>query len=99
MKKSIFKVISVLAAAFLICSCANRHSIKVVSGEEYLEECPKSAKAGDTVRVRTAIVLDADVYLNGNDDLDIQYVNGVYEFIMPDHDVELEITVVGNGLA
>ncbi len=44
MKKSIFKVISVLAVAFLLCSCANRHSIKVVSGEEYLEECQKAPK-------------------------------------------------------
>ena len=98
MKKPILKGVLIMSLALLLSSCFGKHSIKVVSGEQHLYKCPKSAKPGETVTVLTAMVTDADLYLNGN--VEIKKINdGEFEFVMPDHDVELKITVISNGLA
>jgi hypothetical protein len=98
MKKPILKGVLIMSLALLLSSCFGRYSIKVVSGEQHLYKCPKSAKPGETVTVLTAMVTDADLYLNGN--VEIKKINdGEFEFVMPDHDVELKITVISNGLA
>ena len=46
------------------------------------------------------MVCDATLYVNLNDGTEISTVTeGLYEFIMPDHDVEISITIISNGLA
>ena len=87
-----------MSVALLLSSCFGRHTIKVVSGDQFLDKCPKSGKPGETITVTILIVTDADLYVNGNVDIK-QISDGVFEFVMPDHDVELKITVISNGLA
>lgn len=97
MKK--FMISSLLIAAVLLSGCSGSHKIKIVSDERDVFKCPKTAKAGETVQVETVSVTDADLYF---------YLDGVelkpikeayYEFVMPDHDVEINIVIIGNGLA
>lgn len=100
MKNTILKGVLIMSLALLLSSCLGGHSIKVVSGERFLDKCPKRAKVGDTVKVLTVVVSDGDLYLNGNNGLEIKKIkDGEFEFIMPDHDVELKITVISNGMA
>ncbi len=87
-----------MSLALLLSSCFGRHSIKIVSGEKFLDKCPKSTKPGDTVTVTTVTVTDADLYVNGNVEF-VKKSDSVFEFVMPDHDVEIKITVIANGLA
>ena len=69
-----------------------KHRIRVVSGERFVDTCPKFAKAGDTVTVTTAVISDGEIYVNG---VDGSFVRpGVFEFIMPDADVSLKVTVI-----
>ena len=98
MRKSIIKGIFILSLALFLSSCLGTHSIRIVSGEQFLDECPKRAKPGETVTLTTVIVSDADLYVNGNVEFD-QKSDGVFEFVMPDYDVEIKITVIANGLA
>lgn len=89
-----------MIASVLLSGCFGRHSIKVVSRKELVDTCPRSAKAGETVRVTTAVVTDGDLYLNSTDGTEIKKIkDGVFEFVMPDHDIELKITVIANGMA
>ena len=91
---------AVLMLAALLSGCAGRYSVKCVSGDQYVVSCPKRAKPGDTVRIETVCVTDADLYVNSTDGTEIRYVkDGVYEFEMPDHDFEFKVTVISNGLA
>ena len=64
--------------------------------------CPESARAGETVILHTnAGVDDGDMYVsvNGDKDFGSFIVYGVYEFVMPESDVEVKYWVEGNGLA
>ena len=92
------KFLTVILIALTLTSCFGKHSIKVVSGKDYLDECKKYARPGEVVTVTTIVVSDGNVYVNSNDDTVItQKALGIYEFIMPDHDVELKITVIANN--
>lgn len=89
-----------LVSSLILTSCLGGHKITFSSGEDLVDECPKRAKAGELVTLTTAVVTDADMYVNGGPDIVIETVSdGVYQFVMPDHDVELSITVIANGLA
>ena len=92
------KVLVIVVMLFMMTSCFGKHSIKVVSGEEHLDKCQKYAKPGEVVTITTAVVSDAELYVNSTDGTEIvQKGLGIYEFVMPDHDVELKITVIANG--
>ena len=71
--------------------------------DDYLGfDCPKSARPGDTVILHTnAGVLDGDMFVSINGDKDFGSFTsyGVYEFVMPECDVEINYWVEGNGLA
>ena len=97
-------VICCLCCALMLAAfagCGSSHKITVAEGEEFLADCPKSAKAGETVTIETCIVCDADLYLSVNGDADFgEFVrDGVYEFEMPDEDVVVKVWVISNGLA
>ena len=82
----------VLLTAALIVLNVSFRKITVVSGEQYVDKCPRHARPGQEVTVTTAVVCDAEIYVNGADG---EYVRpGVYVFTMPDEDVQLKITVI-----
>ncbi len=98
MKRTIIKGVLILSLALLLDGCFGRFSIKIVSGKQFLDQCPRNARPGDTVTLTTAIVSDADLYVNGNVEI-TKRSEGIFEFVMPDHNVELTITVIANGLS
>ena len=97
MKKKLAATFAILS--LLITGCLGGHKIIVEYGDEDLVSCPKRAKAGETVTVETVSVSDADLffYLDGVELKPIK--EGYYEFTMPDHDVDIKVVIVSNGLA
>ncbi len=81
----------VLLLGAMLAGCS-RHKITVISGERFVHQCPKHAKTGDTVTVTTSVVHDGELYVNGVDGRFVRL--GEYQFVMPDHDVELKVTVI-----
>ena len=81
-----------IALTATLISGIGRHRITVISGEKFVHKCPKSARTGETVTVMTSVVSDAELYVNGVDGKFIR--PGEYQFTMPDHDVELKVTVI-----
>ena len=49
----------------------------------------------------TVSVCDADLYVsvNGDNDFGRFVSDGVYEFVMPEEDVEIAVVIISNGLA
>lgn len=95
MKKKLFLALAVVLVmaliAFAVLNVAYR-KITVVSGEKYVDHCPRYARPGQEVTVTTAVVTDAEIYVNGADGA---YVRpGVYVFTMPNEDVSLKVTVI-----
>ncbi|MBR0039818.1 MAG: hypothetical protein IJP64_00355 [Oscillospiraceae bacterium] len=95
MKKKLFlalaAVLVMMLIAFAVLNVAYR-KITVVSGEKYIDHCPRYARPGQEVTVTTAVVTDAEIYVNGADG---KYVRpGVYVFTMPNEDVSLKVTVI-----
>ena len=86
-------LLAVLMMGTILVGCS-RHRITVISGEKFVHKCPKTARTGETVTVETSVVSDAELYVNG---VDGKFVRpGEYQFVMPDNDVELKVTVIAN---
>ena len=71
-----------------------------VTGDTYLvESCPEFAKAGETVTVLTYDVTDGDkeIRVSGADGTEVDWFE--YQFVMPEHDVEVQVEFISNGLA
>lgn len=84
-------LLAVLLTGTILVGCS-RHRVTVISGEKFVQKCPKHAKTGETVIVMTSVVSDGELYVNG---VEGQFVRpGEFRFVMPDHDVELKVTVV-----
>ena len=97
MKKRALISITLLLAVLMMCMAlvgCSRHRITVISGEKFVHKCPKTARTGETVTVETSVVSDAELYVNGVDGTFIR--PGEYQFVMPDNDVELKVTVIAN---
>ena len=95
MKKKLLISIGLLLAVLLMGTVlvgCSRHRITVISGEKFVHKCPRSARTGETVTVMTSVVSDAELYVNGVDGKFVRL--GEYQFVMPDHDVELKVTVI-----
>ena len=73
--------------------------ITIVGDTDLVESCPESAKPGETVTVITYDVTDGDkkISVSGADGESINWFE--YQFVMPDHDVEVHVEFIGNGLA
>ena len=81
----------ILLIALAVLNLAFR-SIAVVSGKQYVDQCPRYARPGREVTITTVVVCDAEIYVNG---VDGEYVQpGVYVFTMPDEDVQIKVTVI-----
>ena len=84
-------VLLMLLIALIVLGTSFR-KITVVSGADYVASCPHYARPGHEVTVETVVVTDAEVYVNG---ADMRYIRpSVYEFTMPDEDVQLKVTVI-----
>lgn len=68
------------------------HRITVISGERFVHQCPKFARTGETVTVSTSVISDGELYVNGVEGAFAR--PGEYRFVMPDHGVELKVTVI-----
>ena len=86
-----------LLIVFMICTAvlfSGYRRITVISGDRFVHQCPKYAKPGQTVTVMTSVISDGELYVNGVDGTFIR--PGEYQFVMPDNDVELKVTVIAN---
>ncbi len=97
------KLTAIILSLFMLLSlsgCFGYHRIKVAKGDEDdVISYPRFAKAGETVEIQTVIVMDADLYVNVTG-ADVECIgDGLYRFVMPDEDVEINITIISNGLA
>ena len=93
-KKILIAGVGILAVLLIVLAVlgASYGKITVVSGAQYVQECPRYARSGREVTVLTAVVCDAEIYVNGADG---KYVRpGEYVFTMPDGDVQLSVTVI-----
>ena len=102
MKRCLLPFMLILLLMAAGCSRASdQYKITVASGEEYIDRCPKSAKAGETVHLQVLFVTDADMHIsiNGDEEYGSFAENESYEFIMPEEDVRIDVWVVSNGLA
>lgn len=94
-RRKLIVLMGLLLAALMMCTVlffATYHRITVISGEKFVHDCPRFAKSGTTVTVMTSVVSDAELYVNG---VDGQFIRpGEYQFTMPDHDVDLKVTVI-----
>lgn len=99
-KKLVLILCIVLAVLLLIALVIFRSSVRkitVISGSQNVHKCPRYARPGQTVTVETAVVADADLYVNG---VDGKFVRpGEFVFTMPNQDVNLKVTVIANGRA
>ena len=95
MKKAI--ALLLILSILILTGCFGQ--FKISYDKETVYNCPKHAKAGDLVQFNTVLVNDADLYCY-LDSLKLDPVTeGSYEFVMPDHDVEIRVVIVSNGLA
>ena len=81
-----------IALTAVLISGSGRHRITVISGEKFVHKCPKYARTGETVTVMTSVVSDGELYVNGVEGKFVRL--GEFQFVMPDHDVELKVTVI-----
>lgn len=75
------------------------YHIHLLGDTDLVESCPESAKAGELVTVLTCDVTDGDmeISVNGAEGTSVNWYE--YQFVMPDHDVEIQVNFISNGLA
>ena len=97
--KKITAIILLMFMLLTLSGCFGYHRITISEGDEDLVKCKSFARTGDVVEFETVTVTDADLYVNVSD-VEVECVReGLYRFVMPDQDVEINITIVSNGLA
>ena len=94
MRKKVFAIIGIILAILIIFFAVQSvlfRKITVVSGKEFVDQCPRYARPGSEVTVTTAVVSDGEIDVSGADG---EYVRpGVYVFTMPDRNVRLTVSV------
>ena len=81
------------------CDSDRSYQISLVGDLYLVESCPESAKEGEIVTVRTYDVTDGDkaISVDGVEGTSIDWFE--YQFVMPDHDVEVRVEFIDYGLA
>ena len=76
-----------------------KHSIEVTDDKGVVEKCPKSAKSGDKVTIKTNVFMDAipEINVNGSDSGEWDKNRTEYTFIMPDEDVTISTILKSAG--
>ena len=94
MKKKMIRIVCVVIALFLVVLAVLGFSfrkIEVVSGKDFVYDCPRYALPGREVTVLTADVADGEIWVTGADG---KYVGpGEYVFTMPKENVRLKVGV------
>lgn len=86
-------LLCVTAAALLLCKLVG-FRITVSEGQDLITDWPATARAGETVTVRTLCVTDGDLKVRVNGGTEAECVQeGVYQFVMPEGDVCLSTRV------
>lgn len=97
--KTLPKGTFILLTAFALSGCFSYHKINFDNSDRNIISCPKRAKEGEVVKLETVSVTDADLYVY-LDCVELKPIReAYYEFTMPDHDVEIEVMIISNGLA
>lgn len=103
MKKSLPIIAAVLLIAAMmltLTSCVKEHRINYTGNVSDLVSAPTSAVKSQIVEIKTIILYDADIeiYVDGKKIERSHYDSDYwgYEFVMPNHDVTVEIKPV-NG--
>ena len=75
------------------------YRINIIGDRDLVESCPESARVGETVTVNTLDVTDGDVQIQavGVDGTRNNWFE--YQFVMPDHDVDVKVEFVDYGWA
>ena len=77
---------------------SGEHGISITGNVRLVVDCPKSAKAGDTVRVSVMDMADGEVVLEVNgSDIGRWEDDGTYSFTMPDEDAQINVSVSTEG--
>lgn len=76
-----------------------KHNIEVIDDKGIIKKCPKSAKTGAKVVIKTYSFMDAisEIIVNGNDIGEWDKNKTTYTFIMPDEDVRITTTIKNSG--
>lgn len=88
-KKIIVILLCITCVGLLLAGCAGSHKITVTGDKDLIVKCPSRAKTGEVVTVETVCVTDAAFYLNVSGVEVKMLTEGLYEFTMPDFDVEV----------
>ena len=88
-----------IAAALMIClsSCTRSYKINVIGGN--VESCPKSAKAGETVTVTMPSVTDGWLEPSVTGAEVERTEEDWFRFVMPDHEVNIRVTFMGDDVS
>lgn len=97
------KWIVCLLCVMMLCACTFKKSYKITltGDEDLVDQCPSRARENELVTITTMTVCDGDLYISvdGRKDFGTRVNDSIYTFIMPSHDVEVHVWVIGNGLA
>lgn len=72
---------------------ATAHAITVVDENNLMDWCPESAVEGETVRFRTFFVTDVVMVVDAGDVELVNVGRNTYEFVMPDHEVTIRVSI------
>ena len=91
-------IIILLAGLILfLCSCTRTYRINVIGGN--VDSCPKSAKAGETVTVTIPSVTDGSLEASVTGAEVERTLENSFQFVMPDHDVDVRVVFVGDDFS
>ena len=97
--KFLLKGTIILLATITLSSCFGYYKINYDNDDRDIVSCPTRAKPGQLVTVETVSVTDADLYCY-LDGVELKPTSeGIYQFTMPEKDVEIKVVVISNGLA
>ena len=75
------------------------YRISIIGDTDLVESCPESAKAGETVTVSILDATDGDIQIQA---IGVEGTRNnwfEYQFVMPDHDVDVKVEFIDYGLA
>lgn len=87
----ILGIIIAIALIILTVFVLSYRTITVVSGKQYVDHCPRIARPGQEVTIKTVDVSDGEINVSG---VDGDYIRpGVFQFTMPGKNVRIKVSV------
>ena len=95
--KKIIKSGLIVMMLITVYGCFNLYRIDY--DKQLVTNCPKHAKANETIEFYTVSVDDGDIYVYMNN-IELKPVReGYYTFVMPEENVTIKVVIKSNGLA